>query len=89
MDAAAFSFLENDGTMDEELEDINQGQTHRARLMAEIPSTQDDDHSHRVDHNERNRADRPRGSDRIRGGAKGGRGRGTVGSKAIPRCRKR
>lgn len=75
--------------MDEELEDINQGQTHRARLMAEIPSAQDDDRSHGVDHNERNGADHPRGSDRIRGGAKGGRGGGTVGSRAIPRCRKR
>lgn len=70
--------------MDEELEDINQGQTHRARLMAEISSTQDDDRSHGVDH-----SDRPRGSDRIRGGAKGGRGGGPVGSKTIPRCRKR
>lgn len=75
--------------MDEELEDINQGQTHRARLMAEIPTPHDDDHSHGVDHHERNGADRSRGSDRIRGGAKGGRGGGTVGSKAIQRCRKR
>lgn len=75
--------------MDEELEDINQGQTHRARLMAEIPFTQDDDRSHGVDHNERSGADRNRGSDRNRGGAKGGRGGGKVGSKAIPRGRKR
>lgn len=75
--------------MDEELEDINQGQTHRARLMAEIPAIQDDDHSHGVDYNERNWADRPRGGDRIRGGAKGGRGGGTVSSKGIPRSRKR
>lgn len=75
--------------MDEELEDINQGQTHRARLMAEIPTSQDDDHSHGVEHHDRHWGDRPRGSDRTRGGAKGGRGGGTAGSKAVPRCRRR
>lgn len=75
--------------MDEELEDINQGQTHRARLMAEIPTSQDDDNFHGVEYHDRHGGDRPRGSDRTRGGAKGGRGGGTAGSKAIPRCRKR
>lgn len=75
--------------MDEELEDINQGQTHRARLMAEISIPQDADHSYGVDHHDRRGGDRARGSDRTRGGAEGGRGGGTVGSKEIPRCRRR
>lgn len=75
--------------MDEELEDINQGQTHRARLMAEIPTSLDDDHSYGVDHHDRYGGDRPRGSDRTRAGAKGGRGGGTAGSKTIPRFRRR
>lgn len=73
--------------MDEELQDINQGQTHRARLMAEIPTSQDD-RSHGVEHHDRHWGDRPRGSDRTRGGARGGRGGGAAGSKAVPRRRR-
>jgi hypothetical protein len=68
----AWTELEDDGTVEEHLDDINHGQTHRAKIM-NIGSNADTELSARRCH-----ADN---SGRAQGGGRGGRGGGVAGSR--------
>lgn len=69
----AWTELEDDGTVEEHLDDINRGQTHRAKIM-NIGSNDNTELSARRHH-----ADN---AGRAQGGGRGGRGGGVAGSRS-------
>lgn len=81
----AWKDLQDDGTVEERLDDINRGQTHRAKLMNEINANKQDYEDLGSEYR-RHHAD---GSSRGRGGGRGGRGGGVIGSRSRSTGRKR
>ena len=81
---AVFNDLQDDGTVGEDLGDINSGQSHRFKLMQECsPHALQLEGSSGPNHH-------PRGGPRGRNGGRGGRGGGNVGSQSarhgLKRC---
>ena len=75
----AWTELEDDGTIEEQFDDINRGQTHRAKLMSDPEIRR----AHGIIDGEiilrRHHADN---SGRAQGGGRGGRGGGVAGSRS-------
>ncbi|KAL8766596.1 MAG: hypothetical protein Q9209_006661 [Squamulea sp. 1 TL-2023] len=80
---AAWQNLQNDDALEQGLEDLNAGQSHRARLLTVVPQLQDE--AFTVKEVQR----RGRGGFHPRGTGRGGRGGSVVGSQPIRTARRR